>query len=271
MKINRPYFFLAVSLLAVIILGSFSTACAADADRWTGVYAGVNVGYGMGKPTTSFMPMKRDSGGTILPNPGTALGDFQDLLPQQLHPSANGIVGGGQFGFNVQLKRFVIGAEADIQGTSMDGSKTVTPIIRADGSTFSAATDAFLKASQHTSWVTTFRPRLGLALSPKFLAYATGGLAYGSVDTNVDTNYGTGMNRYPFASNGKNKTGYTVGAGLEYKCSKRISLKGEYLFYDLGTKRVIAPAESGWEPFFVGYGVATKAHIIRAGLNFRIK
>src|ERR1700692_2092719 len=56
---------------------------------WTGFYIGLNVGYGWGNADTSFEP---------LPDAAT----FILLEPQRHDAEPDGVIGGGQIGFNYQ-------------------------------------------------------------------------------------------------------------------------------------------------------------------------
>jgi len=71
---------------------------------------GAHVGHGAGTADTNFSP---------LPTAAT----FVNLAPQTLHPDPGGFVGGGQVGYNWQIRHFVIGAEWDISGTNMHGPR----------------------------------------------------------------------------------------------------------------------------------------------------
>ena len=96
--------------------------------NWNGAYVGVNLGYQWGKVT---------NWGSTEPN---------------------GVMGGGQIGYNWQYGQFVFGAEADLQG--------------------SGAEDTFAAYKFSNPWFGTVRGRAGYAMN-NVLAYATGGLAYG--------------------------------------------------------------------------------------------
>ncbi|HRE20671.1 MAG TPA: porin family protein [Rhabdaerophilum sp.] len=70
---------------------------AAPIFTWTGFYAGVNAGYGFGRPT------------------GAGSGIWENT---------NGFVGGGQIGYNHQFNQFVVGLETDLQGSWMSGKQS---------------------------------------------------------------------------------------------------------------------------------------------------
>jgi outer membrane immunogenic protein len=84
---------------------------------WTGFYLGVNVGYGWGNADTRFDP---------LPTPAI----FFDLLPQSHDADPDGVIGGGQVGFNWEWSKWLIlGVETDFQGSDMNGTTTVAPFL----------------------------------------------------------------------------------------------------------------------------------------------
>jgi outer membrane immunogenic protein len=67
--------------------------------------------------------------------------------------------------------------------------------------------------------------------------------------------------------------GWTLGGGFEWMFAPRWSLKGEYLYYDLGSVTVnnTVTAFTGAIPFY-GVGIASEAHyngsIARGGVNY---
>ncbi len=63
------------------------------------------------------------------------------------------------------------------------------------------------------------------------------------------------------------KTGATVGGGVEYALSNRLTVKAEYLFVDLGHTSTTFPLTLA-----VSTMAATSSyqeHLVRAGFNFR--
>src|SRR5258708_3691922 len=109
-----------------------------------GFYVGAHVGHGAGTADTNF-------------NPLPTAASFFNLAPQTLHPDPGGVVGGGQVGYNWQIRHFVFGAEGDISGSNMHGTRTLTPITQNNGTPFHGA--AFVRAHPYTSWFETIRPR----------------------------------------------------------------------------------------------------------------
>jgi len=233
-----------------------SPAPSATSYDWQGVYLGGHIGWGRGRADTTFTPL-----------PTAAL--FVDLAPTALRPEPSGLSGGVQGGYNWQTGHFVVGAEADISWSRMNGTVTLTPITRNNGTPFPGT--SFLTAHQDTKWFGTIRPRAGAAFDRVFL-YGTGGLAYGHVNYSANTDFRPvgppGPFQYP-ASLSKTKTGWTIGGGAEVAISRHWSWKAEYLYYDLRKESAIANPVPANPPFQVAYTWETRAHTFNTGVNFR--
>jgi outer membrane immunogenic protein len=85
------------------------------------------------------------------------------------------------------------------------------------------------------------RGRLGILVTPSFLIYGTGGLAYGGVEANTTITETLGFSDTPgsFGTSGGfsgTRVGWTAGGGVEWMFAPRWSVKAEYLYYDLGTE-----------------------------------
>lgn len=189
---------------------------------WAGFYAGANIGYAFGGD---------DRLGVHSPN---YLGDLGKL-------SGKGILGGLQSGYNYQFDSVVVGLEADIQGAQIKDSISGS-VANAPG-----------KGRSDVKWYGTLRPRIGYAYD-RYLIYATGGLAYGSIDYKLNYN---GIS----ISNSNTKLGWTAGAGVEYAFTDNLSGRLEYQYVDFGDYTVR------------GANLTTKAspnfHAVRAGLNYK--
>jgi outer membrane immunogenic protein len=225
-----------------------------DVYNWTGFYVGGNIGYGWGQADNSFTP---------LPSAAT----FVNLLPQTLNSKPQGVIGGGQVGYNWQSSKFVLGLEADIQGADITGDVTVNPIIQANGTPFAGA--GFLESHERISWFGTVRGRAGFTPVDRLLLYVTGGFAYGNVDYFAQTDFRpVGTVQYP-ASFSRTKTGWTAGGGGEWAFANNWSVKAEYLFIDLGNESAVANPVPANPPFQVSYSWKTQEHIARVGLNYK--
>jgi len=212
--------------------------------NWTGFYLGGNIGYSWGRSNdTSTLT---NAAGTVL----LATSDKTDL---------NGIVGGGQIGYNWQMQSWVWGLEADIQGTGEKGSRafSFTPIINV------AVLPAIPFAlTQKIDWFGTVRGRAGILVSPKVLLYATGGLAYGEVNSSETV----GVLVPSAFSKSSTNVGWTVGAGIEGAIGGSWTAKLEYLYVDLGTASgsFTLPSTN-----IISYSSKITDNIVRVGINYR--
>jgi len=82
--------------------------------------------------------------------------------------------------------------------------------------------------TQQIDWFGTVRARGGILVSPTVLLYATGGLAYGAINTSEV------IGILPGFSSTSTNVGWTVGAGIEGVISGNWTAKLEYLYVDLG-------------------------------------
>ena len=218
----------------------------ADGFSWTGGYIGVNVGYGWGDFEHS-VQTKTPEGKSPLPGTPESEIAYRILDQATYNSSPDGFIGGAQLGYNWQFDQLVVGVEADFQGGNIKGS-------------VSGGADSYgFNAESKIDWYGTARARLGYVPAERFLVYATGGLAYGHVESY--------MNYAGYESSvSTTKTGYTVGGGAEYAFDNNWSLKAEYLYTDLGeidnlsAQRVYTKFSSETEASF---------QAVRLGLNYR--
>jgi len=265
-----------VMLGSVAALAMISSAMAADLPvkapppapvmapvwNWSGFYIGINGGYSWGHSSRDlnfFNPLN----GVVL---ATGTGGGRDM---------NGGLFGGQIGYNWQAaSNWVFGLEADAQWTGQKGSTTVLCPV---GGCFPATTVAPLATggaatlTDKLDWFATFRGRLGFTVTPNVLLYATGGAAWGEVETTVGLTALTATG-VPVTALGTNKTdrfGWTVGAGLEAMFAPNWSAKIEYLYLDMGSisNSVVMPTASGIP---LGANVTSRItdNIFRAGINY---
>jgi outer membrane immunogenic protein len=240
---------------------------------WNGFYAGLDAGYADEQSTFT-------TAATYTPDIalGVVAGVSEGLaaLSSGRITTNNGMgfIGGGQVGYNMQLsKLFVAGLEADIQGKTGTSSGSVA----AGQVVIGVPITSVQTVSAKTDWIGTVRGRFGILLTPTWLVYFTGGLAYGGSDAN-STLAQSGTNGFAgvgSASISTTRVGGTFGAGLEWMFARNWSAKAEYLFYDLGTSNFAFPARSVGSFAFltpVYQNVVTNVHwegnIARAGINY---
>jgi outer membrane immunogenic protein len=262
---------------------------------WTGPYGGVNIGYGFGDNDSQ-------NGFQILLDPS-----YNSPTPQSCVPVAliygtcawsprsygaawsqpnnlNGVIGGGQIGYNYQFSPWVVvGLEADIQGSALvsrAAGLSLPPPDAVLGSQFTA-----LGSHQSVDWFGTVRGRIGATpFDPRALLYATGGLAYGGVGLGVSQVnmasgglLGGGASILGSAALNQTKTGWTAGGGVEWAFLPGWSVKVEYFYVDLGDTtlstsamgvRGAAPFTTTGPAFAATQTSSTRFHTVRAGLNW---
>jgi outer membrane immunogenic protein len=227
--------------------------------NWTGFYIGVNGGYSWGRSSRDLNFFNPLNGVTL----ATGTGGGRDL---------NGGVFGGQLGYNWQTANWVFGIETDAQWTGQKGSTTVLCAVAGCFPTAVAAgTGVSAGITDKLEWFGTFRGRGGVLVTPSVLLYATGGLAYGSVKTDLGL-AGFTATGIPVAVGGSvssDKFGWTVGAGIEAMFAGNWSGKIEYLYVDFGSisNSVVLPTAAG---FPLGANVSSRVtdSIIRGGISY---
>jgi outer membrane immunogenic protein len=228
---------------------------------WTGFYVGINGGYSWGNSSTSYSGTDAITGA-----PFTAFSTSQSM---------DGWLGGGQIGYNWQFNsNWLLGLEADIQGTSQkgsDGLPTVSGIVPG----FRALVIGFSSAANVTEslpWFGTARARLGVLPSDHWLLYVTGGLAYGQVNTTAtisNTTTAPGGTATVTVSGSQDTTniGWTIGGGTEWMLAAHWTAKVEYLYIDLGTVSATFAGTGAYATLNTSSHVTD--NILRGGINYR--
>jgi outer membrane immunogenic protein len=209
---------------------------------WSGFYLGGNVGYSWGKQSATVT----DLAGDPLASSGTNL---------------NGVIGGGQIGYNYQINSAVLGIEADLQGSGQRGHGSFgLPPVCPIGPFVAAPPPCVTTTGVDTDkleWFGTVRGRLGYAAPGRWLPYVTGGWAYG--DGKID-----GTTASTVYSNTHFYSGWTAGGGIEWAFADHWSTKLEYLYADFGKGPVV--------PISPTLNLVTghmTDNIVRAGVNYR--
>jgi outer membrane immunogenic protein len=185
---------------------------------WTGFYIGGNIG---GKWDDQNSPI------TLGPVAGSPDPRFTVSNTLPFGARSSSFIGGGQIGYNWQIRSWVFGVEGDFDGQSLVHSTSVVT----SGLGFVAG-DTF---SSRSDWQASARLRLGYAWGP-WLAYVTGGAAF--TDVRLSTNFvGAGALFPPsVASNTQTLVGGTIGGGFEYMINRNLSLGVEGRYSDYGTE-----------------------------------
>ena len=164
--------------------------------------------------------------------------------------SSSTVIGGGQIGYNWQYRWLVLGGETDLQGLQLRRS--------------GLATNPFgnsITANASVDYLGTLRSRVGVAYG-RWLAFATGGLAYTTINHS-----GAGVTGVTGTYSGSDsKTGYAAGGGIEWAFMDRWSAKAEYLYtFARGQTDIYTTTTPNIR---VTYGDA-KFNTVRLGVNYR--
>jgi outer membrane immunogenic protein len=260
MSINKPAFAIA-AIVGALAMSSFAASAADLAPapyvkappvvspvyNWTGFYIGGNIGYSWGRSNDT---------STITNAAGAA------LLTTQNSSSLDGIIGGGQIGYNWQAdKSWVLGVEADIQGTGEKGNINFScPAGVCSGNVLAVTGATPFALSQQIDWFGTVRGRVGVLAAPTIMLYGTGGLAYGEVKSSVTAG------AFPTVSATNTNVGWTAGAGIEGVISGNWTAKLEYLYVDLGR---MSGSVAATPTLTESHSSRITDNVVRIGINYR--
>jgi outer membrane immunogenic protein len=194
-------------------------------DPWTGFYVGANLGYHAAQDSISSNANQLGWG----PDPARII---DSRSPTWLSP--RGVGGGGQVGFNWQIRNVVFGWEADgewLGGAANRQFTYQTPVVLANGD--------FMYNSTAANVVATLRPRLGVVYG-NVLVYGTAGLAmgwYSTTDSFAAFN-GTTLATTPSTTV---RPGWT-GGGVEWRFLPAWSVKAEYLYLHMHNFNTTIPS-----------------------------
>lgn len=154
----------------------------------------------------------------------------------------------GLAGFNIQCGTFVLGLEGDI---GYLGAETKGEWVGPTG-------PVYPKSS--IDWFGTLRGKAGVTVDPTTMIYVTGGLAFADVSHKV---YAPDILGAPFSQDDSGtRTGWTIGAGIEFLRHNNWLLRGEALYVDLGSEDhsytvtacgIVCTTDTKWDDsFWVG-------------------
>lgn len=191
-------------------------------------------------------PFTGPRAGVILGYDGTRPGSSEDSDIAGDNQTASGLLYGGDIGYDVAVGRFLIGAEAELTGsTAKVNNSPVDPNSFGFGRV-KAGRDIYAGA------------RIGILASPQTLIYAKGGYTNARFDlTAGDGTSETGQHY--------NLDGYRVGAGVEQALSPRTYAKIEYRYSNYGNARLEYANGANTNNF----SVDTDRHQVAVGVGFR--
>jgi outer membrane immunogenic protein len=191
---------------------------------WSGFYVGGHAG----------ADIMRNANATVDPADALTATHFgadltNGFIPRSYSTDRSGFVGGAQLGYNWQMRNYVFGLESDLSIPSAKGHQEIDfpgipQILSSAAGTFDA----------EVLWFGTARARLGALVNPGLLAYATGGLAYGSVRRQFSWGFPiVGPIEQTFADHTVMSWGWAAGTGFEWAVAGHLTIRGEYQFVRL--------------------------------------
>jgi outer membrane immunogenic protein len=242
---------------------------------WTGFYAGLESAY-------TFTDRERITTLGVLPaNAQNVTAGRRPLVTSTTQDGFANI--GGTAGYNYQFtpgSGIVVGIANSIDWTDITKNRVVLGTGNVAGGPPNLS-----QFRQSLDWLGTLTGRAGYAFD-RVLVYGMGGLAYGNVFH--DANFYTPGGALQFAGRYDDfKTGFAYGGGIEFAIPTdsflntfavgkyfgikydAVTIKAEYLHYDLGSQSVLVGAIPG-----VGTGsyisrFRTEGSIVRAGFNYK--
>ncbi len=250
-------------LVPLMVAGGVQAASAADIPlkapppvapvlTWAGFYVGLNAGAAWNDSRDNLYPT-----GCFI-NPAILCGG-----PLTSNPLRSDC----QAGFNWQWNRWVFGIEGDINYIGINDSSPinrplVAPLV---GNFIHTETDS-------AGWFATVRGRVGVTVTPNFLLYGTGGVAFGQVRSATSVAFSATSDVYA-GSIDTTRVGWTAGGGGEWMIAPRWSIKAEYLYVDLGTAGYNSVCTVAVCTFFAQLpsyqtDLRVHEHIARVGVNY---
>lgn len=162
---------------------------------WTGFYAGAQAGYGWGRSDIT-----GDDGG-----------------PFSVSPDIDGGFIGGHIAGLWQFDQAVLGAEAELNYASINGTADAGP-----GNVFGS----------DVKWFGSVNAKAGYAMD-RVLIYGIGGVAFAGIETSQAAGASFAQAR--------TSTGWTLGAGIDYAFSNNVVVGAQYRYYDFGKEHFDAP------------------------------
>lgn len=215
---------------------------------WSGFYAGANAGSGAG---------------TFLHPFSLSVDGLGQLVSGSLDVDADGFAGGVQAGYSHVYGSLLFGAEADIQGATVE-ARIHEAATDSAGDFLNPGETLALDAGTRVDWFGTFRGRAGWISDP-LMFYVTVGPAWGVTTSSVRV----GIEGQPSAFEASvtaARLGVTAGAGFEIALGEDFTFRTEYLYTDFGMASLLAEGLVEGADAALGAGVAF--HSVRVGLSY---
>jgi outer membrane immunogenic protein len=251
----------------VAATASFALLCAApamaqNATPWTGWYIGGNAGGVWGDASAQIGAAVGPGGGNnVVINPL----DVTAINGATTSGSGNtsGFTGGIEGGYNWVSGGFLFGIESDwdFMDISQRATRTATsPLLISPPITYT------LSQEVKSDWLWTLRPRFGF-VTDQWLFYGTVGLAVTDVKNTVHFTDSLATPHVVSQDTSDTKTGWIGGLGAAYAWSPEWSIKGEWLYLDVGTVDNTIVGSNGF--VVLNSHASVRGNIFRLGVDYR--
>lgn len=236
----------ATAAAVALVLAASGPAAAQSAGGWTGGYVGGHLGYGFqpgdGGERVLFdtdldgrsIDTVRTLAGADAFSPGFCGGTAKGRTPGEgCAGDDDGVDVGIRAGYDMQYGSFLVGALAELSYLDVQ-----------DGVAAFSTTPASYSFSRELEFLAALRLRAGIA-TDSFLVYATGGLAWGYVDSGFQT---TNTANAFLPRGDKGAWGWQLGGGAEAKLNPALSVGLEYLYTRLDDDSYVVRVARGTAP-----------------------
>lgn len=176
--------------------------------------------------------------------------------------NASGWVAGAHAGYTWQQGTAVFGFETDLQATELKSSMNNRLVYALP---FPPDPTDTARTSSQINWYGTARGILGVANGP-FMAYATGGLAYGQVS--IDSFFRTlGVSVSSQAS--ETRVGWVGGVGAKYLLNPNVVLSLQYQYVDLGSLNIAGSSPPAFTVVSQRANQNAQFQAVMAGLSWK--
>jgi outer membrane immunogenic protein len=179
--------------------------------------------------------------------------DLSGVSGASFSATSSGFAGGGQIGCdynNWGPSSWVVGIRNMLDATSLSNRTNISAV------PFTGAVDS------RTHWFDTLTARGGYLVTPQVLLYAQGGAAW--TNTNITFLDGSGAQ---LGQTSNDRTGWTVGAGVEWKFAPQWSVFAEYNFMGFGTQSATFTGCGG--TCVVNANAKADVQNVLAGVNYK--
>jgi outer membrane immunogenic protein len=255
------------------IAPSYKAPVAPAAPSWTGIYAGLGLGF----RSSVSDPAATGIDSSLVPTSLAAFCDrFADtggcVTSEPVNDTAFRI--SPYVGFNWQLSPlWVVGVEGDV---GFADKKTILPGIEYPLTVLNVQSpkDSF---AVKTNWDASLRARLGVLANPSLMFYVTGGPSWMHIESTATCNSDpatgfcspAGGLQPAVITHSTDKLGWTAGGGAEALLSTNWFLRGEYRYSDYGTIGNVDVRTSALGTSTNAYDLHVRTHTATLGVAYR--